>query len=138
MTASTKPPTVDGELSAIKKRLDAVERRLNDALNLYRPEIVFSYSGLLAVSESPTWTRREAGRLIEVHARLRVAGSTETVIDIWRNDDVELTITIPADQTYQKVTTSILFAADQDVLRDEITTAGAGATDLTVMHRFRH
>lgn len=138
MTRGIAPPSIGSEFSSLKRRVDALERKLNDLLGQFKPEIVFSYSGALATSSSPTWTRREAGRLIEVHARLRVAGTTATEIDILRNDVVELTVTIPANQTYMKSMTSLYFAPDQDVLHDEITVVGSGAVDLTVMHRFNH
>lgn len=137
MSTANTPPRIDSELSKMKKRIDALERRLNDLASIYRPEIVFSFSGPLTPGESPTWTRREAGRLIEVHARLRVAGTTDTVIEIHKNGEEVLTVTVPAGQAMVRVPTSIFFAADMDVLHDVLTTAGTGAIDLTVMHRFR-
>jgi hypothetical protein len=137
MTGQNTPPTLDVELAKMKKRVDALERELRDLQVIFKPEIVFSYAGPLAVGESPTWTRREAGRIIEVVARLRVAGTTATTILIKKNNVTVLTVNLPAGQLHVEITCSIFFAPDQDVLHDVISVVGTGATDLTVMHRFR-
>ena len=140
MTGRNTPPDLAVEISNIKRRLDAIERKLNGLDDVFKPEIVFSYSGPLAVSISPTWTRRETGRMVEVHARLRVAGSTDTLIDIVKNGATILTVTILAGSLSVRRPCNgndFLFYADQDVLYDEITTVGSGAEDLTLMHRFK-
>lgn len=137
MTAKTAPPRLDDEIGKLKRRVDALERKLNDLLDVFKPEIVFSYSGALAVSESPTWTRREAGRLVEVHARLRGAGSTDTVVEVQKNAVTFLTVTIPAGQLWAQRMCAEFFSADSDVLHDVLTTPGTGAEDLTVAHRFK-
>jgi hypothetical protein len=137
VTEYNVPPAFVEQINQIKKRLDALERRKNPLPDVDRPEIVFSYSGALAVSESMQWTRRETGVLVEVLARVRVAGGSDTVIEVQKNGTTEVTVTIPADQTWVKIPCAVSFSADQDVLHDVLTTVGSGAMDLTVQHRFR-
>ena len=137
MAVDNVPPSVQRELSTLKQRVLNLERMLNDLRVAYRPEIVFSQSGPLALGSSPMWTRRESGLLVEVVALLRVPGSTDTSIDVFRNDTVMLTATIPAGLQMVRVSTQVAYGADQDNLHDEVTVVGAGAADLTMLHRFK-
>lgn len=137
MSDKIAPPDLSGEIESLKKRLDALERQLRPLQSAFKPDIVFSYDGTLAASESPTYVSRESRRVIEVVARLRTAGSTATQISVHKNGVEALAVTIPADQLMVQIPCNIFLAADQDVLHDEITTAGTGAEALTMIHRFR-
>ena len=75
--------------------------------------------------------------MMAVVAHLRVAGSTDTVVDVYKNDAVAVTVTVPADTGWVTVPCSVSYRPDQDRLYDVITSAGSGAEDLTVQHRFK-
>lgn len=137
MSDKVAPPDLGGEIADLKRRVDALERQLRPIQSAFKPDIVFSYDGALSASESPTYVSRESRRVIEVVARLRVAGSTATEISVHKNGVEALAVTIPADQLAVHTPCNIFLAADQDVLHDEITSAGSGAEALTMIHRFR-
>lgn len=137
MSDKNLPVELGDELSDMKRRIDALERQLRPITSAFKPDIVFSHDGALTVSESPTYVTREARRVIEVVARLRIAGTSETVLSIRKNGVEALSVTIPATQLSVNVPCNIFLAADQDVLHDEIVTAGTDAEALTVIHRFR-
>jgi hypothetical protein len=104
----------------------------------YQPEIVFSLSGAVTLSSSPPWVRRSDGTLVEVVGLLGTPGSGPTTVNVLRNGVVAHTLTIPAGQTRQVDTGLFLTYLDTaDTLTDQVTAAGAGATDLTILHRFR-
>lgn len=137
MSDKNLPVDLGTEIGDLKQRLDALERQLRPIQAAFKPDIVFSHDGPLSASESPTYVTREARRVIEVVARLRTAGTTQTDISVHKNGVEALAVTIPADQLAVNVPCNIFLAADQDVLHDEITAAGSGAEALTVIHRFR-
>lgn len=137
MSDKVTPPDLSGELSDLKKRIDALERQLRPLASVFKPDITFSYAGALAAASSPPWVSRESRRLIEVVAALNTAGSTDTTIHILKNGSEALSVTIPATVLKVQVPCNIFLGADQDILSDEIVTAGTSAADLTVIHRFR-
>lgn len=105
---------------------------------ILQPEIVFSLSGPVTPSASPPWVRRTDGVLVEVVGLLGTAGSSPTTVVIARNGAPIHTLTIPAGQT-SKVDAglTIKYLDTADTLTDQVTAAGTGAANLTVLHRFR-
>lgn len=138
MATSATPPDFSRIVSRILTRVDALERRLNDAIrNLPPLEVIFTLDGELTVDESEAWPPPVACRLFQVVATLREAGSTATVATLEQNGATIATITFPAGVTVFQSSPSALLAANQDLLVCRVTTAGTDATKLLVAARFK-
>ena len=137
MTRPLTPPEIGSELAALKRRVDALERRLRNLDDVFRPELEFSYSGALTASASPRAPRRAAGRLEEIVCELDTPGSTATVVDVLKNGVAEATVTIAAGfYTVRQMVYGVTFSPTVDKIKAEITAAGTGAADLAVICRF--
>ena len=137
MTTSNQPPNLANELSKLKHRLDILERRLNKPTGQFKPEIVFSQDGAVTASGSPAYEFGVAERAYVLVARLVTPGSTDTTVDLLKNGTSVATVTVQADQYRGSEPISTSWAPDSDEFRYEVTSAGSGAQQLTVITRFK-
>lgn len=96
-----------------------------------RTEIRFNQNGALSVSASdPTQVRND--RLINsMVCTLTAAGSTSTVVELYRNDTSIASVTIAASATTARVDDiNAHLVADSDLIKVGVTTAGTGAAGL--------
>lgn len=99
-------------------------------------EAKFSRPGALTVSESGPWVPRVGGTLVEVLCALRTAGSSNTVVTIYKNGASIGTITLGSGTTIAiQRSFNTTFNVDTDIMHAAITTAGTGAAHLTVFGR---
>jgi hypothetical protein len=131
MSRAQLPPETDRELSTLKGRVSDLERILRRIEQAYKPEAMFSYSGVLAVASSGRWYSRTGGRLGSILFSLNTPGETDTVLELYKNGALLSPVTIPAG--VDRVTIpfeNVKFFPDADYLTLRISSAGAGAADL--------
>lgn len=136
MTITNVPPDVQRLLSKMSQRIDILERRLRALENSYEPELPFVQSGAVSVGESPPWIRRKGGTLVGVLVALGAAGSSATVVTVRKNGSTVATVTLAAGTDQAETTLSEPAAPNMDRFTAAVTTAGSGATDLTVHTRW--
>lgn len=137
MTRTYLPPDQGRQIRELERRLAILERRITAAGVAADDsfEIVFSYAGTLAASVSPPVRVRRAGNLAVLAFTFGTPGSTDTTVDVIRNGTVVATVVVPDSvETFNGLVGFRLDAEDQ--LSLEITTAGTGASDMTVGARF--
>lgn len=133
-------PTDEAQaLSSIAARVEALERR---TVVPDRPktqdDVPFTLPGAISVSESPRYYSPSGGALVRVFASLRTAGTSATVVTVKVNGVAIGTVTIPSGSlTASTYPGEVRVAADSDYITVAVTTAGAGAKDLSVQVRLK-
>lgn len=89
----------------------------------------------VTLGSSGEWESDVGFRLVTVVARVRVAGTTATVVSIRRNNVEVGTVIVAAGAKRGVGSFATAFAPDSDVLSAVVTTAGTGAKGLVVMPR---
>lgn len=138
---SAKRPTPNTQLDAVWIEIRKLWKGVGQGDKGRIIEQPFSLGGAIYVSTSSGWYPPYAGvQMTSILTSLRVAGSTQTVVTVYRNStsDAIATITLPAGT--RKIRTSVNnqpFQGDQDEVYVAVTTAGTDAQGLTVQPRFR-
>jgi hypothetical protein len=98
------------------------------------PEINFSHPGTLNTSLSTPYRWRQDVTLVRIDALLTTAGSDDTVVRVYNNGSIVVTITLGASVTATSSTTlsNASFTAFSNLLSAEIITTGTNAAGLTV------
>lgn len=113
---NTGPPQSAGYVPPQRQPVFSRPFLLSDALN----------------NESPPWVFILSGHLVRFVAAVRVAGSTDTVVSMRLNGVQFTTITIPAGVNTGQVVIDQPFS-ETDFLTTIITSAGVGASDITII-----
>lgn len=104
-------------------------------------DVPFSLGGVIYASTSGGWYPPfPMVQMTSILTTLRVAGTTDTTVSVYRNLTTDIIATITLTAGTRKVRTSVAnqpFQGDQDECFVAVTTAGAGAQGLTVQPRFR-
>lgn len=140
MSRSTVPPSRDRFAETTKKRLTALERRVDDFRQSdYRPEVTFSSWGLVIAGESPVYVPREVVLVTDVVGLLTTASSSGGVsFEVKRSGITLTTITIPEGSlAVGPERLEEAFSPDTDRLSIEVTSPGSLAEGLTVICRLR-
>lgn len=138
MTARLRTRTGPEWLAEHRRRLEDAERRTRTTQsNLGRERrievLTFSQSGPTTVSTSGPDEVRTSGQLEAVIVRLRVAGTTNTVVTIYRNGTSIGTVTLASGvKRNAKYLGSFRITAETDEMTVGVTTAGTGADSVTV------
>lgn len=111
------------------------ERRLRRHAVPSVQSIPFTYSGAVAVSSSPPWVADTDVTLRKVRALLGTAGTSDTVVTVYKNGSSLGVLTLTSGDTNVAEDFAVSFAADTDLLTVAVTTAGTGAADLDVIAR---
>lgn len=110
------------------------DRELED--HLQQPEAIFSFAGVLTVSESGPWVARLGGKLTEVLVVIKTPGSSSTVVEVFRNGTSIGTVTVASGENIGIASFNTDFQNSKDYMHVGVTTAGTGAEDITVHGRF--
>lgn len=134
MSEHLKRPTEFGEISALKQRVDALERQMRRAASAAgQTELTFTLPGAIYAAMSPIKRVPVARKFRVAVIDLDVAGTSATTFELLKNGTrVGTLFTIPASTTYMEVTVSLNMAARTDALQANLLTAGAGAEGLTI------
>lgn len=136
MSGSLTRPDWPADIKDLSRRVGILERRVSPAATADTSfEITFSFAGAITAIASPPKRVWKSGNLGLLAVTMTTAGSTDTIIDIERNGTVVATVTVPAGAEDYDGPVSARFAAN-DRLRLLITTAGAGAAEMTCDARF--
>lgn len=146
MTASTSleqpdlPPSYRQEIESILLEIRKLWKGVRGGDNSRLYDQPFTLAGPVYVSESPRWYLPNfGGRLVRAVVSLDTPGTTDTIVVIRVNGDPITggTITIPggADVVFNQ-SVDVYLSGDSDYVQVAVTTAGAGAEDLTVQLRF--
>lgn len=134
-------PTMASEQAATDLELRKLWGRIGAGDKSRKFDQCFSLPGRLYITESGLWYPPNfGGRLVEVVASLRVAGSTDTIVAIKLNDTTIATggtITIPAGQRAVVSQSADEFVSASDFFTVACTTPGSGAQYLTVQLRLQ-
>lgn len=130
------PVNLASAVTELARRVENIERGIRP---VNRPEpspadIVFSHAGPVATSTSPKAVTR-GGTLTSVIVTLGTAGSSSTVVTVYKNGSSIGTVTLASSATIGRGSMVQSFAPDIDKLHVAITTAGTGAADLVAMAR---
>ena len=139
MPGATLPSDAAGQLETLSKRLEDLERpSRTPGREGAIDELRFSLPGAVSVSTSGPDESHIGGQLVGVICRLGTAGTSNTVVTVYRNGASLGTVTLASGET-RKVgyLGNIRIAAETDVVTVGVTTAGAGASGLTVKVRLR-
>lgn len=139
MPGTTLPHDQAAQIASLAKRLEDLERpsRVPGRQGGIE-ELRFSQSGAVAVTTSGPDEARTTGQLIGVICRLGTAGTANTVVTIYRNGASIGTVTLASEEDRKAAYLgNYRIAAETDVMTVGVTTAGAGAKDLTVKLRLR-
>jgi len=112
-----------------------VDERLNYRFIANQRIPDFYQDGALTVSSSGVWSPRFPLEMVGVQLDLDVAGSTSTVVEVQKNGSLyESAITIPASTTMLDYffNNPFTFNGRTDRMKYAVTTAGTGATSLTL------
>ena len=96
--------------------------------------VPFSYAGALAATESTPWSPHRDSKVYGVRALLGTAGSSNTVVHINVNGSSVGSVTLGSGVTDNDAAFTADVAAT-DLVTAEVTSAGTGAEDLTVLLR---
>lgn len=98
----------------------------------YGPEIPWGNDGsAVSISTSPEIRPRATITVTGISATLTTAGSSATVVELFKNGASVRTVTIPAGETYRFVEFAPLrFRARVDRYQMQVTTAGTGAVGI--------
>lgn len=136
MTTTLTPADLIQLVSQLSSRVDQLERRLRAVEEVYEPELPFVQSGAVSTGQSPPWVRRKAGTLQEMVLLLGQAGTSATVVTLTKNGNVIATGTLSAGVDQVHITIGVPASPDTDRFVAAVTSAGAGAEDLTVATRW--
>lgn len=136
MTRGLTPPSVIDEISALKKRVTDLERKL-DAAARSRPYLgePFSLAGPIYTSESPPWKVPVDVRISALVVLLGTPGTTTTTVALNINGTQTISTSLAAGEVSTTLGTSILVSADLDTVTISCTAAGDGAEDLVAILR---
>lgn len=129
------PQSASGRIYALETRRQSAQEKPKSDDEL----IPFSLPGAVAVSASGPYVPLRKGRLFYVLAALGTAGSSNTVVTLYKNGSVlspSVTVTLGSGVTVTAVNLSASFTIGADRLSVGVTTAGTGAVGLTVECRF--
>lgn len=132
-------PDIRRMIGDLARRIGILERRVSTGASAtgspVNNDIIFSYAGELAATESPPVKLRYGGFLSTVSVALGTTGSTDTVLEVKRNGSTIATITVPSSTAdYGAAVGARTFGEDR--ISIEITSAGTGAADMTASARF--
>lgn len=132
-------PSVPGQIRNTKKRVHAIERKLNDPLP-FVPGYTAKWSlpGPLSTSESGYEMAPRGGRLLRVWGTLGTPGNSNTVVALRKNGSTFGTLTFPPLATFAEAFTSVEFSPRGDLASVAITSVGTNATGLAVFGEFDH
>lgn len=139
MPGANLPHDQAAQTAALARRLEDLERpsRVPGREGAIE-ELRFSQSGAVAVMTSGPDEARMTGQLIAVICRLGTAGTSNTVVTVYRNGTSIGTVTLASGALrVAAYLGNYRIAAETDVMTVGITTAGTGAKDLTVKLRLR-
>lgn len=139
MSVSLLPPDLRRVFTDLQRRVGILERRVglsSTATNTpANNDIIFSYAGALAASESPPVKLRYGGFLATLAVALGTAGSSDTTLEVKRNGATVATVVVPSSSADYSATVGARVAGE-DRISVEIVTAGTGAADMTAAARF--
>lgn len=137
MSVTLLPPDIRRILTDLTRRVGILERRVSNATptTADSEEIIFSFAGVLAASDSPPVRFRRAGILSVLAVTLGTAGSSSTTILVKRNGATVGTVVVPSSTTVYNGDVGARFAADSDILTLTVSSAGTGAADMTAAAR---
>jgi hypothetical protein len=120
-------PEVRGAVAMLEDRDLQLESRLSQV-----PIPPFCLAGAVVASVSVPWSAPYETGVSWVRLMLGTAGSTATTVDVLVGGVVGASVSIGSSATVVDALVAVRVPADA-VLRVEVTSAGAGATDLTVV-----
>lgn len=125
-------PTFEGEVSSLKARVDALERKLRKGGVALLPELTFVFPGALITTTSPKKRAPEERRYRAVTIDLVTAGTTATTLRLLKNGVAAgADIVLAAGVTYTELSLVVLVAPRTDTLQVQVVTPGTGAQSLT-------
>lgn len=137
MTTFVRRPTAAGQISQTKSRLYTIERRLREPTPDVQGYIAkWSLGGPLRVSTSAAEQHPTGGTLHRIYATLRVAGSTDTIIQMKIDDALFATLVFQPGINFKEILTSMRVSARSACLTASITQVGTGAADLAIYGEF--
>lgn len=98
-----------------------------EIVSFFLPGLISDFAG----KPSGVYIPGSGRRLTQIQNVLRIAGSTDTVVQVLKNGVEGARYTIPNGSVSLRVVTSITMADTVDQFGFAILTAGVGATDLT-------
>lgn len=133
MTESLQPQTWGSALSAVKGRLDKVERKIREFGSFGQPELTWILAGPIYTITMPKKRVPEDRRYHYLVVDLTTAGSTATVLRLMKNGSTVEDFTLAASSTYRKfdLADALVVVPGTDYVQLRIVTAGTGAVDLT-------
>lgn len=137
MSVTQLAPEVRRLLADLARRVGILERRITASATTTdtSKELIFSHDGPLTEATSPPLGVWHGGILSVLAVKLRAAGSTDTIIDVYRDGAVVATVTVPAGDASHNGEVGSRYS-DDSALALEITTAGTGAAGMTAAARF--
>jgi hypothetical protein len=132
-------PDIRRSIGDLARRIGILERRVSTAVSATgspaNDDIIFSYAGDLAATESPPVKLRYGGFFSTLSIALGTAGSTSTILEVKRNGSTVATITVPSSAADYGAAVGVR-TFGEDRVSIEITTVGTGAADMTASARF--
>lgn len=139
MSVALQIPDLRRALADLTRRIGILERRVSTAASSTgtppNDDIIFSYAGALAATESPPVKLRYGGFLTTLSIAFGTAGSTSTTMTVQRNGATIATITVPGSVSDYGAAVGAR-VAPEDRLSIEISGVGTGAADMTASARF--
>lgn len=134
MTDSLQRPSEAGAISALKQRVDKIERAIRGFGGFGQPELTYVLAGPVYPIIMPRKRVPEARRYHFVHVELTTPGSTSTTIQIRKNGTSVQTITHAAGIGAQRydLTDPLIMIPQTDYVDVRIVTAGTGGDTITV------
>lgn len=136
MSQQLLPPDIRRIIQSLEQRIAALEQRLRITAEATADEIIFTLPGSISATQSPPVKVRNTSPLLSVVGNLGTAGTTTTVVDVYRGTQVVVALSFAPGVKAVKVPAAVRYGADQELLSVKVRTAGTNARDLTVQTRF--
>lgn len=138
MPGSTPIADEAGAVSRTARRVQEQERAVPVTRPTDRRETaIFSSAETPTVGESGCWEPDVGGAIVELVARCRVSGTTDTTVQVKHNGTVIATWNLLAGQLRTPTYVSRRVAAHVDYLTTALTAIGSGVKAITVFARIR-
>jgi hypothetical protein len=133
VTESLQPGGWGSAISALKQRLDKVERKLRASGSFGQPEVTFVLGGPLYAIRFPNKRVPEDRVYYQLAIDLLTAGSTSTTVRVLKNGATHSTIVIAAGVTQglYDLPNHLQLIGRSDTVSFQIVTAGTGADSIT-------
>lgn len=140
MTRPVRLPTPRSEVDDLKRRVFDLERRTGVSSSDTRPEATvetaqWSQYGTVTLTTAADATAhrvRKGGTIREIYGSLSTAGSSSTVVTVYKNGVSIGTVTLASSDATETDTITAVSVAPGDKLTARVTTAGTGAAGLSV------